>query len=234
MSEKQEQNDAPDGALKAWLDGGAEPDDLPAAYDAADGETRQWLFDTLISMRGQIGDLAETIMDLGLRGTENDGACAVADARLRELVADKGALSSALEKARAQLARSKVQVKSLQAEVPAKARKWKVDGERPGVAELLAAIDDADTVELAFVGERGMELPGIAPASISGGAAAFRASGERLLLRVPSLPVNSPVPVQLHGYVMLTDGKLLAYARRSDALPLAPSTHYELKDDVVF
>lgn len=102
MSGKQEQKkaapSAPEGAetvdqeavLDGWAAANLSPDERQAAFDDASAEDRARMFAMLLDkyahLSGQVDGLSETILELDLRGTEDDGACGVAAVRLRELV----------------------------------------------------------------------------------------------------------------------------------------------------
>lgn len=238
MSEKQEQSAV---GLKAWLEGGEAPADFLIAYDEATVEDRTILFVQFDALRGGIDRLAQIILELDLRGTEDLGAVAVAGIRLMEqkdeiqaLKAKVDALEAKLAERMAQLAKERGKSRALAAAMPAKPRRFKEPDERFEPVPLLGLIEAADEVEIAFLDAKGRELQGVAPAKIEGGAGAFRRSGARLLLQLPSLPLTSPTQQDLCAYCLLLDGEVAAYAKRSGPLGLPPSTTYELKDDVVF
>ena len=144
----------------------------------------------------------------------------------RQLAAQKG-----------QTTKARNQVAVLEAEAPAKPRKFSALDIKGDVArELVKLIDDADEIELAFVGPDGVEVSGVAPRRLSEGAFLVAANGLRL--RVPSLKVHGPAiggkPYELAGYALLLDGELAALTRRGDVLRIGAGSTFELKDDVSF
>lgn len=117
----------------------------------------------------------------------------------------------------------------------AKARKIGPVKDQPDAAALLAAIADAETVEIAFSDGKA-EVTGIPAVAIEGNAWAVTPSG--LALKLPELLVRGPAfggtAFTVAGYGLFLDGTLTAYAQRSDALAIGAGATFDLKDDIVF
>jgi hypothetical protein len=103
----------------------------------------------------------------------------------------------------------------------------------PALADLLASIKDAQSVELVF-SDGTAEIAGISGQIIEGDA--WRISPVGLALSVPNLIVTGPGPqiVELGGYALFIDGKQAAWAPRPDVLRIAPGARMNLSGDVVF
>jgi hypothetical protein len=147
------------------------------------------------------------------------------EALKRSLAAQKGALT-----------RAKREAAAIETARRASEPRRFVPVEPLSAAELLELVDDAEAVELAFVGGGGLEIGGLAPREIAGEAWKVRA--DRLQLQVPDLTVHGPrpgePPYQLAGYALIADGDVLALMARSDVLAIGPGTTFQLKDDVAF
>ncbi|GGD73971.1 RyR domain-containing protein [Croceicoccus mobilis] len=143
----------------------------------------------------------------------------------RQLTAQKGVAT-----------RAKNEAAAIRAELPPTPRSVGPVDKPLKAEELLALIEDADSV-MVVLSDGKREIAGVAPFTVEGNA--WRRSGERLLLDVPSLQVEGPAAgkggiARLAGYGLVIDGDLVAYANRPDALPLPPGSRTELKHDVVF
>src|SRR5690606_36318814 len=122
-------------------------------------------------------------------------------------------------------------------QLPAKPRKFDEIAEPRSIEDLRTMVSEMP-VELAFVGPKGVEVEGLAPRAIGGGASAFQVRGRRLCLAVPSLVVHGPehgAPARtIAGYALLIAGVHVATAWRGEPLKIGAGAKYELKDDVVF
>lgn len=119
---------------------------------------------------------------------------------------------------------------------PAKARKIGPVDDQPASADLLELIGAAETVEVAFSNGK-TEIAELAPLVIAGDA--WKISLDRVQLNVPGdLIVHGPgggkPSYSVMGYGLLLDGKLFAYATRSDVLQIGANSQVNLKDDIVF
>lgn len=128
------------------------------------------------------------------------------------------------------------QVAALEAELPAKPRKFAPIALPLQPAELLELIDAAETVELVFVDSDGREIKGLAPRTIDGGKDAWKPRSNGLALVVPDLKVSGPgdgrAPFRLGGYALLLDGELAAMRPR-DPYVLRGGGTFQLKGDVI-
>lgn len=154
--------------------------------------------------------------------------------RAEAVVAERDALKRSVAAQKGQVTKARA---ALDAQRPAKPRKFEPIAKPLPAGELLDLIGAAETVELAFVdGER--EIRGLAPRTIEGGVSAWQATSRgRLRLNVPSLEILGPGPDKsawrLGGYALLLDGEHIASIERDPVL-IAPGTRHEFKDDVIF
>lgn len=192
---------------------------------------------------------AQLSSDLATVTLERDGAVTQRDAVAQELSDAKAALSTAendktalaadlaaITLERDQLRKAKDDADAAAAATPAVVEKLRAIGpvkDQPGAADLLAAISEAGSVQLAFSDGK-KEIDGLSPLDITGNAWAMAPVG--LALRVPSLVIISGAPgvVELAGYGLFLDGKLVAYTGRMDVLRIAPSRKFDITNDVVF
>jgi len=105
----------------------------------------------------------------------------------------------------------------------------------PGAEDLLAAIADADLVELVFSDGKG-ELAGVAPIEVTGNAWAKVIGG--VALRLPELLVSGAADGAsgwpLAGYALFLDGKQAAWGPRPEVLVLGGGRKFNLREDVIF
>lgn len=163
----------------------------------------------------ELAQLAQSMLD----------HAAKAEDKIARLTAERDALQ-------AKLAKIEAEPKAKRAPKVAKARKvGPVDGQ-PSLDELLELIGMAETVDIAF--SDGEKEIAIEPRRIEGKAWAMTAVG--LVLRLPEFIVHGPLtgPATLAGYGLLLDGELVAFARRSEPLEVAPGRRMDLRNDVVF
>lgn len=125
------------------------------------------------------------------------------------------------------------QVAALEAEQPRKPRKFKPIESPLQAAQLLELIEDAESVELAFLGEGDRELAAVGPRSIQGDVEAWRVTDYGLRLTVGSLRVRPEELCELHGYALLIDGDCVAIQHRQPVRMTAGSEN-EFGDDVLF
>lgn len=194
---------------------------LASDLDLAPIDENEHEVDLAIRLLGEIEKRADSAI------AELDGANDELEHLRRSLAAQKG-----------QATRARRQAEALEARLPSAPRQF-VPIEKPlAPGDLLELLDDAETVELAFVGADGVEIAELRPRSIGGGGAAWRLFGGRLRLKVPELIVHGPRPGEppfvLAGYALLVDGEQLAIARRSEPLTIGAGAKFELKDDVAF
>lgn len=123
----------------------------------------------------------------------------------------------------------------LEARIPKERRRF-ADAAPFGTEELLELIDDAETVEIVFLDETGLELP-LPPREIHGDKGAWQVTDSGLRLRVPELKVSGPAEGQpaipLGGYALLVDGELAGRQHRAQ-LTIGAGQQYRLEDDIIF
>jgi hypothetical protein len=158
------------------------------------------------------------------------------DADLSQAYAERDALKRSLAAQKGVVTRAKREAAAVEAERRAGEPRRFAPVEPLTAGELLELVEDADAVELAFVGGGGLEIGGLAPRAIAGEA--WKVQGSRLRLQVPDLTVHGPrpgePPYRLAGYALIADGEVLALTARSDVLAIGPGTTFQLKDDVAF
>lgn len=178
---------------------------------------------------------APTIPDLTAKVAELEGQLTAAADELAVAGAALAARDARIAELEAELTRAKAKPKASAAAKPAKARKLEPVEHGLSSAELLELINDGDEVVIAF-GDGKREIAGLPPIRIEGDAWAVTAAG--LSLRLPQLRVFGPAgqaaPYQLHGYALLIDGDLIAYAPRADVLAIVANSEVDLTNDVVF
>jgi predicted RNase H-like nuclease (RuvC/YqgF family) len=178
----------------------------------------------IAELENERDQLAEQLKEL-LDAPDDETAI---EGRIAELEKENAALKAKFEKAdRA--------AKTAKAARPASPRKIKALDNGLTGQDLMDAIGEAETVELTFSNGR-TEILGIDPLTVSGDA--WRLQAGQVLLNVSNLTVHGPAvgapPYPLAGYGLLLDGKLAAYAARSETLTIGGGAQFNLKDDVVF
>lgn len=111
------------------------------------------------------------------------------------------------------------------------------DGEAvPAGQVLLGKLAAAGEVELVGLDAKHREIAGFTQA-ISGGAEAFRATGNGVRLALPRpLEVTAPGDrrSEIHAWGLVIDGKPAAYGKRFEPLVLMPGQRTDLSNDVIF
>lgn len=166
-------------------------------------------------------------------GLDPAGAVAMAT-ELHTLRARVTELEGERDQAKAEAADAKKAAKVTKAAKPAKPRTLKpLEGEPRG-DDLVEAIANAKSVEIAFSdGKR--EIAATAPYSIEGDAWVVRPNG---LMLDQAITLHGPAVgeagYQIDGYALILDGEQVAYSRRSDPLSVTPGGTFQIKDDVIF
>lgn len=119
---------------------------------------------------------------------------------------------------------------------PVKARKIPADfGVLAPADELMALINGADSVELAFSNGK-TELAGLAPLTINGSA--WKVANGRLALTFDELIVHGPAvgfaPYAIAAYGLFVDGDLVAVSARDGALTVGEGGRVNIAGDVLF
>lgn len=168
---------------------------------------------------------------------------------LQQLRADNDALAKQLGQAQADAADASDKVATLEAaaakaKAAAKVKTSDAKGRKIGAPaksaehlspeQLLDAIRDADTVEIAFSdGKR--EIAGLPAQVIEGDAWKIAPGG--LVLTLDELIVQAPIDtsLQLWGYGLVLDGKQVAWSPRGDGqLTIGSGTRFNLAPDIIF
>lgn len=159
----------------------------------------------------------------------DDAKTALADALalLETRTAERDALQAQIDAAAAA-------PKAKRAAPAAKARKAG-PMDNPKADELIAAIGEADLVELVFSDGKN-ELAGVAALEVSGNAWAKVIGG--VALRLPELLVSGAAEGAsgwpLKGYALFLDGKQAAWGPRPETLVLGGGRKFNLREDVIF
>ena len=103
--------------------------------------------------------------------------------------------------------------------------------------DLYEQIADADKVEIAFVDDRGQELP-IPPHSASFDGFSVGTGGESVNFKTEGLELSAPVAgeraLSLGGYALILDGEHVATGMRDEPLRMGPGLTFDLSDDISF
>lgn len=150
------------------------------------------------------------------------------------IVAELDAKAARVVELEAELGKAKQAAKATAAPKAAKPRKLAPIADPMDRDAVMAAIADAETVEIAFSDGK-QEIAGLPPFAIEGNA--WRMSGMGVMLTTPLRlhgPAREQAPYKIAGYALILDGKPAAFSLRSDPIVMAAGSTFELTNEVFF
>lgn len=220
-----------DTATKAADGGEADPDPMLEL----EGRVER-LEEALSAANGQLLLVAEKLVELGLAPESDYAIGETAAAVLGQQAADLFAAAAAAAKPRATAGKGgakprKISAKAVKSPVTAK---QDAEGNVTSVAVQLGELIQLSDVVEVVCSDGELEIVGIAPQRITGGA--WRVSQVGLQLTLEQLLIAGPAvgaaPYEIRGYGLLLDGELVHFQPRSDALEVMGGSTSNIAPDV--